>query len=158
MIYRIIVLFLILSGCAAPSPPKDYVFYQGEELPLESVASIAIGPNVKGVQVLSIDGVPVPFIVDGIIATWKGAHVLPGKHVLLLNGNSKNLGVATTSTRGQMVVEVKAGHTYIPYFELDEKKEVVFKILDAGKNYNQSCLIGTYPDHTGERKNAKNCL
>ncbi|WP_062060935.1 hypothetical protein [Cellvibrio sp. OA-2007] len=68
------------------------------------------------------------------------------------------LGDYRSFYNGKIEFEAKAGHSYIPYFELNEKKEVVFKMLDAGLNYNQSCLIGSYPDHTNERKNAKNCL
>lgn len=159
MKYKIIGLALCISGCVTVMPPKEFIAYSGEALPIEQVASIAVDGNVKGVSVFFIDGYEIPMFINGNpMPNWRGAHVLPGKHILTVSGNTKMLGGYMSSYRGKIEVEAKAGHTYIPYFELNEKKEVVFKILDAGLNYNQSCLIGTYPDHTKERKNAKNCL
>lgn len=155
----IAAITIILSGCTV-LPPKELKLYTGEDLPLSKVSSIAVDGNVKGVAVSAVDGKSVPSAIDGIpMPNWKGAHVMPGKHTLAVAGNFVTGGGFTSWVSQTITVEVEAGHSYIPVLKKNEDTgEFIFGLFDAGPNYNQSCLIGTYPDHTKEREKASGCM
>ncbi|MGF6200122.1 hypothetical protein [Pseudomonas laurylsulfatiphila] len=154
----IIIIATLLSGCTAAMPYKELKFYEGENLPLNEVSSIAVD-YIKGVSLAAVDGKLVPLWIDGNMQNWRGAHVLPGKHVLSLSGNFEKTGAFTTWMRQTIAVELQAGHTYIPILRKnDETGEIVFGVFDAGTNYNQSCLVAKYPDPFKERANASGCI
>ncbi|WP_062060932.1 hypothetical protein [Cellvibrio sp. OA-2007] len=78
MKYKIIIIALFFSGCVTVMPPKEFIAYSGEILPIEKVASIAVDGNVKGVSVHFIDDYQIPMLVNGNpMPNWRGLTYYP---------------------------------------------------------------------------------
>ena len=158
-----ILVALLISGCATYLEPDHIKMYSGEKN-LSELSAVATDYNVWGVTVYSIDGVWVNSkAIDQIskagesgFRNWRGILLEPGTHSFTIVGQDPELRKKGLELKETVSKELLAGHSYIFYVK-KVGEEYVFELFDAGKNYNQDCLIATYPDNLGYRKRAKGC-
>lgn len=159
----LILVALLISGCATYLEPDHIKIYSGEKN-LSELAAVATDHNVWGVTVYSIDGSWVDSKAINQISkagesgfrNWRGALLEPGMHSFTLVGQDPELRKKGLELKETVSKDLVAGHSYIFYVK-KINEEYVFELFDAGKNYNQDCLIATYPDNLGYRKRAKDC-
>ena len=139
-----VIMLLALTGCGL-LPPEPQKLYQGPDLPLDQIASIAFGGGGM-LNVQSIDSTEI-IAVGKTHKPTKGLHITPGTHTVTLSySNLEGLesgGVGTIAifagAKKEIVFEAKAGHSYIPRVER-VGGTVKFWIEDKGEFYSPECM------------------
>jgi hypothetical protein len=138
--------------------PVPLKLYEGQDLPVDQLASVAVDIDVKTfdpmhIGVVSIDGKQVG------LGSHKGAQILPGTHQFLFIVIRKDVVDELKVKRVAKSFDVLAGHSYVPTVSAKEgTDDVDIALADQGTTYDQNCLIAEYPDKTQDRKNAVGCF
>lgn len=163
-IFYLAASFLTFCGCGM-LPPIPQKFYDGPDLSLDQVASIAFGGGF-GINIQSIDGKPaVVNAPGGAHRPTKGLHVLPGPHTIII-GQTNFIGSSLAgpemtatfaSSKKEITLQAEAGHSYVPRAKIKDNS-VIFWFEDKGKNYPQECMTeSAYAKAYSEGKPLQGC-
>jgi hypothetical protein len=148
-IFRIGLCSLVTVGVVACGlvPPKPMKLYEGPDLPRDQLAVLGARSPTPGrvsfVTVTKIDGKEI--YPEGYALPSKGIYLKPRKVRVSLMYMSFGT-VENARAEGDVEVDLKPGHFYVPDVRRFGGDRVLLVILDKGTDYNPECL-GTGVNH-----------